>query len=115
MREDYRCADTCLPPCCSRRRSPPARRRPRPSRRPRPRPSSPTPAVRPPGAPVTPTADTLHRIDPAFVRTEVTGAGFEFAGENQALRNPADPHTVIVFDPSIRGKTDQFVYLFRKP
>jgi predicted methyltransferase len=68
-----------------------------------------------PGAPVTQTADTLHRIDPAFVRTEVTGAGFEFVGENQSLRNPADPHTALVFDPSIRGKTDQFVYLFRKP
>ena len=68
-----------------------------------------------PGAPVTETADNLHRIDPAFARTEITGAGFTFVGENASLRNPADPHTVIVFDPSIRGKTDQFVYLFRKP
>jgi predicted methyltransferase len=67
------------------------------------------------GAPVTETADTLHRIDPAFVRTEVTGAGFNFAAESAVLRNSADPHTVIVFDPSIRGKTDQFAYLFRKP
>jgi predicted methyltransferase len=31
------------------------------------------------------------------------------------LASPADPHTASVFDPSIRGKTDQFVYRFRKP
>jgi predicted methyltransferase len=30
-------------------------------------------------------------------------------------RNPADARDKLVFDPSIRGKTDQFVYLFRKP
>ena len=28
---------------------------------------------------------------------------------------PGDPHTALVFDPAIRGKTDQFVYRFRKP
>lgn len=59
--------------------------------------------------------DTLHRIDPAAVKKEVMAAGFEFAGEDNSLRNPADPHTKNVFDPSIRGKTDQFVFKFRKP
>lgn len=67
------------------------------------------------GSPVTETADKLHRIDPAFVRAEVTGAGFVFDGENGVLRNPDDPHTALVFDASIRGKTDQFVFRFRKP
>jgi predicted methyltransferase len=67
-----------------------------------------------PGAPVTETADKLHRIDPAAARAEVVGAGFVFDGESDILRNPADPHTVIVFDPSIRGHTDQFIYRFRK-
>jgi predicted methyltransferase len=67
------------------------------------------------GSPVTETADKLHRIDPAAVRAEVEGAGFKFDGESAALRNPADPHTVIVFDPSIRGHTDQFAYRFKKP
>ena len=67
-----------------------------------------------PGAPVTETADKLHRIDPAAARKEVEGAGFVFDGESDVLRNPADPHTVIVFDPSIRGHTDQFIYRFRK-
>ncbi len=67
------------------------------------------------GAPVTETADHLHRMDPAAVRAEVTAAGFIFDGENDSLRNASDPHTAVVFDPSIRGKTDQFVYRFRKP
>ena len=68
-----------------------------------------------PGSPVTETADKLHRIDPAALRTEVESAGFKFDGQTDVLRNPADPHTAIVFDPSIRGKTDQVVFRFRKP
>jgi predicted methyltransferase len=59
--------------------------------------------------------ETLHRIDPATVKKEVLAAGFIFEGEDNSLRNPADPHTKNVFDPSIRGKTDQFIYKFRKP
>jgi predicted methyltransferase len=58
---------------------------------------------------------TLHRIDPAAVKKEVMSAGFQFVGESNVLRNPKDPHTKIVFDPSIRGHTDQFIYKFRKP
>lgn len=59
--------------------------------------------------------NTLHRIDPAAVMGEVTAAGFQFVKETTVLRNPDDPHTARVFDPWIRGHTDQFVYLFRKP
>jgi predicted methyltransferase len=59
--------------------------------------------------------ETLHRIDPATVKKEVLAAGFIFEGEDNSLRNPADPHTKNVFNPSIRGKTDQFIYKFRKP
>ena len=59
--------------------------------------------------------DTLHRIDPAVVKQEVAAAGFVFDGESQALHNPADTHGDKVFDPSIRGHTDQFIYRFRKP
>lgn len=58
--------------------------------------------------------DTLHRIDPASVRAEIEKAGFKLVGETAILRNPNDPHTAIVFDPSIRGKTDQFVYKFKR-
>ena len=67
------------------------------------------------GAPVTETANTLHRIDPAAARAEIVAAGFVFDGQSDALSNPADPHTKSALDPSIRGKTDQFVYRFRKP
>nr|WP_295663933.1 methyltransferase [Polymorphobacter sp.] len=57
----------------------------------------------------------LHRIDPAVVKAEVTAAGFVFDGESKVLANPADDHSKPVFDPSIRGHTDQFAYRFRKP
>ncbi|MFX4914308.1 hypothetical protein ABTC20_19035, partial [Acinetobacter baumannii] len=33
---------------------------------------------------------TKHRIDPAAVKAEVVKAGFEFVGESDVLRNPAD-------------------------
>jgi predicted methyltransferase len=59
--------------------------------------------------------DTLHRIDPALVKQQVEAAGFEYVGESDVLRNPADDHTLKVFDPTVRGHTDQFAYKFRKP
>ncbi|HTQ13580.1 MAG TPA: hypothetical protein VMH86_06865 [Rhizomicrobium sp.] len=59
--------------------------------------------------------DTLHRIDPAAVKQEVEAAGFKFVGESKVLRNPRDPHTALVFDKSIRGHTDQFIFKFQKP
>jgi len=70
--------------------------------------------VAPAGSGMTDT-DTLHRIDPAIVKKQVEAAGFVFDGESNALRNPNDPHTIKVFDKSIRGHTDQFIYRFRKP
>ena len=59
--------------------------------------------------------ETLHRIDPAVVKAEVTAAGFVFDGESAILANPADDHTKFVFDPMVRGHTDQFLFRFRKP
>jgi predicted methyltransferase len=58
---------------------------------------------------------TLHRIDPQTVKTEVEAAGFKLEGESKVLANPQDTHTLKVFDPEIRGKTDQFILKFRKP
>ncbi len=58
---------------------------------------------------------TLHRIDPASVKAAVIAAGFRFVGASPLLANPADDHTTKVFDAAIRGKTDQFIYKFRKP
>jgi predicted methyltransferase len=60
-------------------------------------------------------SDALHRIDPQTVRTELLAAGFEFAGESDVLRNRADDHTMAAFAPAVRGKTDRFVFKFRKP
>jgi predicted methyltransferase len=58
---------------------------------------------------------TLHRIDVETVKKEILAAGFVLAGTSDLLRQPADSHSVKVFDPSIRGKTDQFILKFRKP
>jgi len=58
---------------------------------------------------------TLHRIDPEAVKTEVESAGFKLVAQSDLLKNPNDPHTAKVFDPSIKGKTDQFILKFEKP
>ncbi|HNP35895.1 MAG TPA: methyltransferase domain-containing protein [Woeseiaceae bacterium] len=61
------------------------------------------------------TGDTLHRIDPARVIEDFTAAGFELDARSDILRNADDDHTLVVFDPAIRGKTDRFVLRFKKP
>ncbi|GAC1304673.1 MAG: class I SAM-dependent methyltransferase [Steroidobacteraceae bacterium] len=58
---------------------------------------------------------TLHRIDPEVVKKEVLAAGFVLVGASDVLRRAGDAYAVKVFDPSVRGKTDQFVLKFRKP
>ena len=60
-------------------------------------------------------ADSLHRGDAAATRKEIESAGFRFSGESRIYAAPADPRTASVFDPAIRGKTDQFVYKFTRP
>jgi predicted methyltransferase len=62
------------------------------------------------------TSDTqsLHRIDPASVRKEVEAAGFVLDEQSTLLANKDDPHSIKVFDPSIKGKTDRFAYRFLK-
>jgi predicted methyltransferase len=59
--------------------------------------------------------NTLHRIDPARVKADILAAGFKLDTESAILANPADDHAKNVFDPGIRGKTDQFLLRFRKP
>ena len=59
--------------------------------------------------------EKLHRIDPATVRADFERAGFELEAQSDLLANPADDHSKNVFDPAIRGKTDRFLYKFRKP
>ena len=61
------------------------------------------------------TVDKLHRIDPAVVKADFKRAGFVFVKSSDVLRNPADDHSLLVFDPKVRGKTDRFVFVFKKP
>ena len=58
-------------------------------------------------------ANTLHRIEEAFLRAEVEKAGFRVVEEGQFLRNPGDPRT----EPTGRPKqpNDEFVLKFAKP
>ncbi|HEX5786633.1 MAG TPA: hypothetical protein VFY03_00525 [Woeseiaceae bacterium] len=67
-----------------------------------------------PGSPPE-TGHTLHRIDPAVVKSDLKVAGFVLDGESDLLANPDDDRTTLVFDPSIRGRTDRFILRFRKP
>jgi predicted methyltransferase len=57
----------------------------------------------------------LHRIDPEVVKADFKAAGFELVGTSGMYRNAADDHSLLVFDPKIRGKTDRMVFKFRKP
>lgn len=59
--------------------------------------------------------EKLHRIDPKVVEADFRRAGFVVAARSNMYRNPADDHTLNVFDAKIRGKTDRFVLRFRKP
>ncbi|MDA0790617.1 MAG: hypothetical protein O2780_14305 [Proteobacteria bacterium] len=60
-------------------------------------------------------ARTVHRIDPEFAREDIERHGFKLIRKSEVLRNPDDDYSLNVFDPAVRGKTDRFVYVFRKP
>jgi predicted methyltransferase len=60
------------------------------------------------------TVDKSHRIDPEIIKRDFEAAGLQFEGESPLFRNSADDHTKEVFDESIRRKTDQVMYKFRK-
>ena len=68
-----------------------------------------------PGGDTRDIVEKLHRIDPAVVRADFERAGFVLEAESDLLRNPADDRTGNVFDDKIRGRTDRFVFKFRKP
>ena len=57
----------------------------------------------------------LHRITQQEVVDAVTAAGFELIATSELLRNSEDDHTLNVFAPPIRGKTDRIIMKFRKP
>ncbi|HEV7613963.1 MAG TPA: hypothetical protein VGO37_18935 [Steroidobacteraceae bacterium] len=59
--------------------------------------------------------EALHRIDPLRVKADVLAAGFKLDAESSILANKSDDRTKNVFDPGVRGHTDQFLYRFKKP
>jgi predicted methyltransferase len=67
------------------------------------------------GAPEAETAVKLHRIDPKNIIVELEATGFRHQAFGGFLRNTTDKHDLTVFDPKVRGKTDQVVLKFRKP
>ena len=50
-----------------------------------------------------------------LVWAALLAAGFVLDADSDALYNKDDPHTAKVFDPEIRGHTDQFILRFKKP
>ena len=68
-----------------------------------------------PGGDTREVADKLHRIDPAVVRADFERAGFVVDGTSDLLSNSADDRTINVFDKAIRGKTDRFIFRFKRP
>jgi len=59
--------------------------------------------------------NTLHRIDKATVINDFKAAGFTLVEDSDALANPADDHSLKVFDPAVRGHTDRMALVFKKP
>ncbi len=57
----------------------------------------------------------LHRMVESLARSEVESVGFRFVESSDALRNPKDDRSMIVFDSEIKGQTDRFVLSFEKP
>ena len=60
-------------------------------------------------------AQALHRIDEQFAIADFRKHGLEGEAAIPVLRNPDDDRSKNVFDPAIRGRTDRFVHLYRKP
>lgn len=63
----------------------------------------------------TTTTSALHRIDRQAAIDALKAAGFVLEAQSDLYAAPADPRTANVFDPAIRGKTDQFTLRMRKP
>lgn len=60
-------------------------------------------------------AQSLHRIEEAFAIRDFKAHGLAFVGSIETLRNRDDDRSRNVFDPAVKGRTDRFVHLYRKP
>ena len=57
-----------------------------------------------------------HRTPPDTAKADITGVGFEFAGEApQIFMNPDDDTKNVWSQTGLRGKTTSFVHKYRKP
>jgi predicted methyltransferase len=57
----------------------------------------------------------LHRIQMDLVTTTAIEAGFIVEETSDLLMTGEDDHTKMVFDPTVRGKTDRFLLRLKKP
>jgi predicted methyltransferase len=60
-------------------------------------------------------AQTLHRIEESFAISDFKAHGLQFVGSIDLLRNRDDDRSKNVFDAAIKGRTDRFVHVYRKP
>lgn len=58
-------------------------------------------------------AGSLHRLNEDWARKSLEAHGFVFEKSYDGLRNKSDPLDKMVYDPSIKGKTDRYVHLYR--
>ncbi|QSX35775.1 class I SAM-dependent methyltransferase [Shewanella sedimentimangrovi] len=57
---------------------------------------------------------TKHRVESTFVLNEILAAGFELDRSLSILANPEDNFALDVWQDSTKGKTDRFVFRFKK-
>ena len=60
-------------------------------------------------------AQDIHRIDEAYARKDFESHGLVFVTQSDVLRRPDDKRDEITYKGPMVGKTDRFVYVFRKP
>lgn len=58
-------------------------------------------------------AGKAHRLNEDWAKNSLTSNGFVLEKSWDGLRNPSDQLDKLVFDPSVRGKTDRYVHLYR--
>jgi len=59
-------------------------------------------------------ASELHRIEEAYAIKDFESHGFKIIAKSDLLRMPGDARDQISFKGPMLGKTDRFVYVFRK-
>jgi predicted methyltransferase len=58
-------------------------------------------------------AGKAHRLNEDFAKKAITSRGFVLEKTYDGLRNKDDQLDKLVFDPSVKGKTDRYVHLYK--